>query len=610
MLSMFVSHLRFIVRQGKTFALVILHPILVALLLYPILSGLDEPNLRIALANLSPELSTVGLQLDRLAKSVEQFDSEDGVKKAVMLGKADVGVVVQEGEGKPVLKIYYNPLRFTSANLVRIHVQNAIVRLASENISTVEDWQVTLRSELANINKTLVRVRKGISSVKELAMEVNSEIPEPEKYTDYVEKIGEYEKVIAEYRSKIDSYREDIQEYIEELKEIEDALEDAETAQNSVLRQIDEVRANIDRQVDALQDAVYLIQNVIYTLDPSDPRTSDLQEALGSVYVTEQYLAELSMELDEMKAKITEYSVSKYLSKVRSARKRLEKLDRDLARLKERLQKTETELHKTRDELNSMIAELSENVDSLREFFSSLAGFSSDVEEGIDNLIKRISRFGGLHIGVLPGMVLKSVIQVKNTGQTYFPFILALDTLMVAFLLPVVMRHRERDQGVETRLRAMGVSPATIVVGRFMAYLLLVWAQAMLIVLFGYVAGYVEPSQLQETAAGVLAVTAFFLTIGTFVAHAVPNAVAAFMAIILLEIVFVMFSGRLIPIDLMSPTLKDIASITPLGIASILLESLMLGGFTPTAILVEMGIVGAVLIAGTVKILDQTPATL
>jgi len=180
--------------------------------------------------------------------------------------------------------------------------------------------------------------------------------------------------------------------------------------------------------------------------------------------------------------------------------------------------------------------------------------------------------------------------------------------MMVAFLLPVVMRHRERDQGAELRLRSMRVAPSRMISGRYLAYFLVVVVQTLIIVLLGYFAGFVPAPGLIPLIIGVFLASAFLLSLGMLVAHGIQNTVVAFMFVILLEVVFVMFSGRLIPSDLMSPVLKMIVVATPLGATTTVLETLTLGGTAAAPLIFSITAATAMIILATVAIFDRVPA--
>ena len=607
MLNIFLTEMRFILRQGKALALIITHPIIIGLLLYPILGGLDKPQFILSttsdIAKYIP-----GVDLGSIAGSVVYRSGQHDVWNDVLSGRADVGLVALDDGNRVKFIIYYNPLRSTAATALKTRLHMLVISAAAETVSNVESWQGELIRRLSDVRSKISDLRQSLASAAAAADQARMSVEQAPDLSGYSGKIEKYRGKLGEYEGKVEDYRHEIEGYVDLLDEIEQSLEEAEQAQNDALSKLDALQEETQDVVDSIDHAIALVSSVRSDLDPDDPNYQKLSDAETMLVNVRNRLVDHLAAIQSARDSISRYSVSSYLEDVREKKAELRRTDRDLARMQSDLRYVRSDLVEMEGELRETSIELNTQRENLIQFLGALSNSARQATGTLASMQRELSGFTGIAAEDLPEISVVQTVHTDHPGQVYFPFILAIDIMMVAFLLPVVMRHRERDQGAELRLRSMRVAPSRMISGRYLAYFLVVVVQTLIIVLLGYFAGFVPAPGLIPLIIGVFLASAFLLSLGMLVAHGIQNTVVAFMFVILLEVVFVMFSGRLIPSDLMSPVLKMIVVATPLGATTTVLETLTLGGTAAAPLIFSITAATAMIILATVAIFDRVPA--
>lgn len=175
--------------------------------------------------------------------------------------------------------------------------------------------------------------------------------------------------------------------------------------------------------------------------------------------------------------------------------------------------------------------------------------------------------------------------------QIYLPVILALGLALLALIgLPVPLTSY-RELGVLRRMSTTPVPPSWLLAAQFVVNFVLFALAALVIVLVGAVIVAGLPVQaLGLMLSSVLALAAMF-SLGLCVAAVAPNqrAAGAIGAVLFYPSAF--FAGAWLPREVMSPTLRTVSGLMPLGAAVHAMDISMLTGRLPPAdaLLVMLG---------------------
>ena len=582
------QHGRFMLRQGKALLLIVLHPFLVGLILYPLLASLEHPAIQVA-AYVPND--TLGQYVNNLVSfaDVTYFSGSAAVSHAVLDGRADVGIIAKYEGNTPYFEIVSSPLRPTAATLVKSALQLSLLNLAGQAVGEMSTSFQKVLSGLRNAREQLVTMESSMSDSESRIRDIQRGLPDVFEFRTYVDAMGSYESKIDTYVGKIETYRSRIKGYIRDLSEIESDLEKAKQSEDSL-------RADLQSKKSELDYASQQILAAENDLDAALQYIDQNSEAYNYVRSAQQRLNTVRSAVDDARdavntaiAYLDDTPIDQYLAKVRSTKASLEETYDDLGEV-------ENDLRSMKASIETQRAQLSDQLDDLEAKERDANANISLLINGLDDAKRRLTstalalNFGPISLEQLPQLRYREVLHLPKSGSNYYPFIIALDVLMVGLLLPVVMRSRERDQGVETRLRVLRVSPFSIVVGRYIIYVSFVFLQALIVLLIGAAAGYLPYSYVSQGVVALFFSTMFVVALGLIVASAISNVVVGFMTVVLLEVIFVLLSGRLVPIELMSPTMRFIASTSPLAVVSAFLEASTLVGYvSPFLLTVVLG---------------------
>jgi len=588
MLKIADQHGKFMLRQGKALLLIVLHPFLVGIILYPLLASLEHPAIHVAAY--VPD-GTLGKYVNSIVSfaHITYFSDPSSVSHRVLDGRADVGIVARYEGNAPYFEIVSSPLRPTAATLVKSALQLSLLNLAGQAVGEISTSFQRVLSGLSEARNKLQQMGESISSAELRIRGIQDGLPDVSEFQTYVDAMGSYESKIDTYASKIKTYRGRIRDYIEDLREIEDELELAKQSEGSLRAELQSKKLELDYASQQVLSAENDLDAALLYIDENS-------EAYDYVRSAQQRLTAVGSAVDDARGAVStaiayldDTPIDKYLAKVRSTRESLEEIYDDLGRVEDDLRATKASIAAQRSELSYKLEELEAKEQDVNRNISYLLQALDSAKRRLDGALLALN-FGPVSVEQLPQLRYREVLRIPKSGSNYYPFIIALDVLMVGLLLPVVMRSRERDQGIETRLRVLRVSPVSVVVGRYIVYVSFVFLQALVVLLLGAATGYLPFSYISNGVVALFFSTMFVVALGLLVASAVSNVVVGFMTVVLLEVIFVLLSGRLVPIELMSPTMRFIASTSPLAVVSAFMEASTLVGYvSPFLLAVVLG---------------------
>ena len=571
------QHGKFMLRQGKALLLIVLHPFLVGVILYPLLASLAHPSIQVA-AYVSD--ATLGQYVNGLSSfaRIAYLSNPGSVDHAVLDGRADVGIIARYDGNVPHFEVVSSPLRPTAATLVKSALQLSLLNLAGQAVGEVSTSFQRILSELSAARKQLASMGSAISSAKSRIVAIQSNLPDVSSFRTYVDDMRMYESNIDTYISKIETYRIRIRGYVDDLGKIESDLEKAKRSEDSLRAELVSKRSELDAASQQVLAAENDLDTALYYLDENDQAYPYVNAALQRLDSVKSAIDDAKNAVDIAIAYLDDTPIDEYLAKVRSTRQSLEDTYTDLGRVEDDLRAMKSSLAEQRAELSSQLDSLEAKERDANQNISNLV-YTLDTARRRLNSVLLTMNFGPVSVEQLPQLRYREVLHLPKSGSNYYPFIIALDVLMVGLLLPVVMRGRERDQGIETRLRVLRVSPFSIALGRYLVYVSFVFLQALVVLLFGVATGYLASQYLSEGIVALFFSTMFVVAIGLLVASGISNVVVGVMTVVLLEVIFVLLSGRVVPIELMSPTMRWIATMSPLAVVSSFLEASTLVGY-------------------------------
>ncbi len=171
----------------------------------------------------------------------------------------------------------------------------------------------------------------------------------------------------------------------------------------------------------------------------------------------------------------------------------------------------------------------------------------------------------------------------------FFPSILGVDMILASLLLPMIMKVRMRDQGVELRMLRSKASALSVIAGEMLANYTIALFQLTLIFLFGITFFGVSTGSIIGFFVVLLTLPLVFTSLGVFLSQIVDRSSTAFLLSLLISIPMIFISGTIIPIEFLSPLIRTIGSITPLYIVIDFAEKLFFRNLSVYEVLLDYG---------------------
>ncbi len=202
----------------------------------------------------------------------------------------------------------------------------------------------------------------------------------------------------------------------------------------------------------------------------------------------------------------------------------------------------------------------------------------------------------GFIFGSAPRPELNGLSQMDISVPSYMALIIGITGLTS---IPVMLTTR-RETGVLRRLSATPLRPLTFFLADALAPFLVILCSVALLILLGFLIYHVHfEGQWPGVAAGVILYTLSCFALGYALAGILPNARLATVLGNAIIIPMNIFSGALMPIELMPQGIQHFANFLPLTHGVSLLRGLWFG--EPwSAHLLEVAVLGGMLVVGLV----------
>jgi ABC-2 type transport system permease protein len=209
----------------------------------------------------------------------------------------------------------------------------------------------------------------------------------------------------------------------------------------------------------------------------------------------------------------------------------------------------------------------------------------------------------GFIFGNTPQPMFNGLGQMDISVPSYISLIVGITGLIA---VPIAVTSR-RELGVLRRFSATPLKPLTYFLADILAPFLVTLLGVLLLILLGFILYQVRfAGQWLSVFAGVCLSTLAFFAIGYALAGIVPNARIASVIGNVIIIPLNIFSGAMVPLEVMPAAVKEIARFNPLTYVVTLMRGLWFGESWGThlldvAVLAGLLIVGMVVVAYTFK---------
>jgi ABC-type multidrug transport system permease subunit len=516
-LDIFFNYIRFIRKQGSTSWLILLYPILLIMVVGIGLNIGSSDKVTVAIYGkkinifLDPTKQAVTSNLLLL---VDKAVNEEKYKSGASLG------AIQEKLAPSVIELR------------------------------------TKRGEMELFLLEISDIKTNVSKTKQELVEARS------KLTDYRSDLLSYKSDL----SKIDYYQQKLTSYDNSLSALSYSLTQKENERNSLSYKLSNDINKIDIYINDVNDALTNVYNAkTYSTSPStdyylDQIESELLTLRSDLYTARSDLVSIRSELNSIDFNSMKTSVSALRSDIISTKN-------DLGAFKT---KAMSEIDAMLVEIDATDAKISSSIDALSAFETKLGQIETKVRQTknlIDKVISPLEEF----LGKKPEELLPPEIESKSVFpeelrwiDMFFPSIIGIDILLASLLLPMIMKVRMREQGVELRMLRSKAGTLSVIVGETMANYLVAFFQLLLIFIFGIVFFGVKIVNPTGFLVVLITLPVVFTSLGVFLSQIIKRSSTAFLLSLLIGIPMIFISGTIIPLEFLNPLISAIGSIAPL----------------------------------------------
>lgn len=579
-LHVFLNHLRFILKQGTTSFLIMAYPLL---LIAIIGTGLDvsstEHKLSVAIVGDDPVFDALAdepsINLIKVADK-NQIDTLIKNKQAIM------GINIEQKNGRKNINVHMDSTKQAIASNLLLQLDKAINKEKFKSGESLKAIQAKLAPQLIEIKKRHAEIGEFIEEIqllRENVTETEKELKEAKaKLTTYKTELIAYKSDLA----MIDGYTDKITGYNTELSAIAIDAANKETERDAVVNKINiniwKIDGYIDK-VDAILDSVHTAKAfanstyVNYYLnqieDEAETLRSDLIDAKADLITTRNEL--IAIDFNSLQGKIID--------------------------VKSELAQTNSDLMKFKNNANAKIDAILSEVDfadkKIGAAINSMAGFKEKLTVLEDESLQTKTLIGKVivpleeFLGKKPEELIPpevnsfSVFQDEKSINMFFPAIVGIDMVLICLLLPMIMKVRAKDQGVDLRMARSKANSLSIVLGETLANYVVCMFQLLIIFAIGALFFGVQLGGFIGFFAVLLTVPLVFTSLGVLFSQIVSRSSSAFLLSLLISVPMIFISGTVIPVEFLSPYIQMLGTAMPLYVVIDFTEKLFFRHVAP-----------------------------
>ncbi|MCA9477877.1 MAG: ABC transporter permease [Nanoarchaeota archaeon] len=252
-----------------------------------------------------------------------------------------------------------------------------------------------------------------------------------------------------------------------------------------------------------------------------------------------------------------------------------------------------------------------EKIASLKE---NLAGIASDVDRAKSLLESTVSDIGTIEITSSDQIInpintkIETIASENNQLVILFPYVLMLIVMFVGMMLSSTLVVVEKKSRASFRIFTTPTRDEFFILTTFITAFIIVAVQVIVILSAAglFIVDIITANLLVNAIITALA-AAIFIMIGMAVGYLLPNQQGTNMASISLGAIFLFISNIVLPLETISPYLREIAAYNPYVIASEVLRKSILFGISVSDITKEISILTlySILVVGLIIIFQR-----
>jgi ABC-type multidrug transport system permease subunit len=620
-----LTEMRYISKQGFTTVLILTYPWIIILILAEAFSTAEFETVSVSVfsQNASDLEAVRGMVTSNI--NLISVNSRNEVLSDVLSGKSVVGLIIRrDANDRMVISFYQNPLKGALAAEIVARIQTAFNDLSGHYIEKnmvgvwIEMFNASdqIRTDLAKIPILKEAVANSSRDLTLIEQRLNSsDILELRSQLDLAD--SELNSTSSELNSlsvKIDNMQQNIDtlhSYQSVLTLFDNKLSEAKTKIENARAKIPGWRSKIQSQISSLNNEVYLIDSYLSNIQllKSQMQNSentavynllsqaesslisakseivssrdDLIDADDSLASADTELAVTSTEIDAARSKISDTKSS--LGQVTdSAENTLRDAKNSIVTFQKRIILFRTALNATKQKIDTFADTLSLMKGFTSDMRAKLNSFSSEIDEAeilLNNTASIFDRFEAKNpMSYAPPAITRNTVgpNAARSIDIFLPSIIAIVAMLSCLMFPMIMSVKQRDEGVEFRMKFSNTSLNSIFFGRFLGNYIIGLVQALIVAAFAVFVLNIFYHDVFSFFVAILLAPLAFVSIGMFLSFIVSRESTAVLLTLLLGIPMLFLSGTLIPREHIHGMIRFVSDYLPLSASSDLLNTVTL----------------------------------
>jgi ABC-type multidrug transport system permease subunit len=486
--------------------------------------------------------------------------------------------------GRLIINIYYDNSQIITSKLYFNITKTVVQGIAYDKSTSAlsEIWgklssiKTQLRGEVSRVDgflEDLNRSEQRILSLNEKVKAIN--------VTDMntllnkqMQRSGEIAGAFDEFTLKMDKYSASISSVKAELAESKDKLITYRASINNTIIKFEEYDATF-AEVEANLEEIYRT---------SGGNVSSVEEALEEV---QNARAEIRASIEQLKT--ARADIDSAITKIDSTEAELSTAEDEMRTAKNEIRKLDIMLSESSadiEEMNASVSALSETVEQVKVLISDALESKETVDANLTQSKALMQSFIGSldeleHLDpeflANPFIINEKTVLPQNKLSLMLPMVIAVIIMLTSILLTAVSFVTERGQGAYLRMTLSSTGKITFFSGKILGQIIFTLAESAIVILLATsVFGVPFTYNLINIIAALCAVSLVFVSMGLLLSNFTRQQSTTVLSALLLMIPLLFLSGIILPLEIMSPAIRTVASFLPLTVSTMLLSDIIL----------------------------------
>ena len=531
-----------------------------------------------------------GLLIDTNRISIIDYDTPAGVIKSIYNRETKIGLIVHEPEAK--YGRYVLDIILDNSNVASSVFFFEVARQSVQSIgfSTSRELLIEIWHNLDSIKANLVSETQRIDGFRQQLEQSEARLLDLNASVNAID-INEMRTLLNDQRErsasiggKLNEFTADIEEFSGQVGGIKGTIADSREKLESYLGKASDARETLQGYDSQLGDVYDELVSIKQAMGDSAP--PEIQQAIDKVYNARQELQSsiATLEAAEADAQNTIVQLDEMDESMDKISEKLSNADESIGSLKSQLDDTFTDFNSMDMRLSSLGGTVDEVKLLINDAMESKKTVDANLTESqalMNDFVDSLGELQGLRPEFLANPVIINKINAYKADKfaMLVPALIAIVIMLTSILLSAVSFIVQKKQGAYTRMAGSTTGNGTIFAGKIMGQIFFASVEACIILIVaGLFFGAPVAGNMLEMLLAIAIASFSFVSVGLFITNFTKSEGTTLLSGLVIMIPMIFLSGLILPTELMSVVIQEIAVKLPLTTSITLLAEVMIKG--------------------------------